>query len=311
MDIKQEIAKIESLFQLITNINQTIVEEGKISLLEKELIKDYLKKILSRYQEIAQFSGVSTESKIEPKIEMKENDEMVISKQNEEQWQNLKSEFSETMDAKYAPFTNLEKLNPIEQPLNIEKSIEPIEKKVINPIEKISAADDLLKTIGKQKEGNDQNNQSADLKIESNLANKSIEFLEDEDKFDKILDESKEINLKIKKKLVIPTEEEEYKPTMNDLFMEKIGKEKNINSTSTKSLKESIMLNERIVFIKELFAGNSEEFAQTLAKIDGCTSVEDAFGYLESQVVGKNNWGNKEKVSIQFYNLVKKKFGII
>ena len=42
MDIKQEITKIESLFHLITNINQTIVEEGKISHLENKNKEDYL-----------------------------------------------------------------------------------------------------------------------------------------------------------------------------------------------------------------------------------------------------------------------------
>ena len=279
MDIKQEITKIESLFHLITNINQTIVEEGKISHLEKELIKDYLEKV-------------------------------VDNSQKEKNWQDLKSEFAEKIDSKYAPFTNIEpEINKIQ--VNLEE--ESVETNTISSVKEVSSADNLLETIKAQKEENskqEKKEEPIETIKEDELSKKAIEFLEDDEKIEEIMDTVKEIKLENKKKVNIPVDEDEFKPTMNDIFMEKIGKEKNLNSTSGKLLKDNIMLNDRIIFIKELFAGNIEEFTEALSKIDNSPTLEEAFSYLESNIVNKNGWSIKEKVSNQFYALVKKKFGI-
>lgn len=303
MDIKQEITKIESLFHLITNINQTIVEEGKISHLEKELIKDYLKKVLLKYQEIAQFSGVASET-------TEDQEKVVDNSQKEKNWQDLKSEFAEKIDSKYAPFTNIEpEINKIQ--VNLEE--ESVETNTISSVKEVSSADNLLETIKAQKEENskqEKKEEPIETIKEDELSKKAIEFLEDDEKIEEIMDTVKEIKLENKKKVNIPVDEDEFKPTMNDIFMEKIGKEKNLNSNSGKLLKDSIMLNDRIIFIKELFAGNIEEFTEALSKIDNSPTLEEAFSYLESNIVNKNGWSVKEKVSNQFYALVKKKFGI-
>lgn len=303
MDIKQEITKIESLFHLITNINQTIVEEGKISHLEKELIKDYLKKVLLKYQEIAQFSGVASET-------TEDQEKVVVNSQKEKNWQDLKSEFTEKIDSKYAPFTNIEpEINKIQ--VNLEE--ESVETNTISSVKEVSSADNLLETIKAQKEENskqEKKEEPIETIKEDELSKKAIEFLEDDEKIEEIMDTVKEIKLENKKKVNIPVDEDEFKPTMNDIFMEKIGKEKNLNSNSGKLLKDSIMLNDRIIFIKELFAGNIEEFTEALSKIDNSPTLEEAFSYLESNIVNKNGWSIKEKVSNQFYALVKKKFGI-
>jgi len=303
MDIKQEITKIESLFHLITNINQTIVEEGKISHLEKELIKDYLKKVLLKYQEIAQFSGVASET-------TEDQEKVVVNSQKEKNWQDLKSEFAEKIDSKYAPFTNIEpEINKIQ--VNLEE--ESVETNTISSVKEVSSADNLLETIKAQKEENskqEKKEEPIETIKEDELSKKAIEFLEDDEKIEEIMDTVKEIKLENKKKVNIPVDEDEFKPTMNDIFMEKIGKEKNLNSNSGKLLKDSIMLNDRIIFIKELFAGNIEEFTEALSKIDNSPTFEEAFSYLESNIVNKNGWSIKEKVSNQFYALVKKKFGI-
>ena len=303
MDIKQEITKIESLFHLITNINQTIVEEGKISHLEKELIKDYLKKVLLKYQEIAQFSGVASET-------TEDQEKVVDNSQKEKNWQDLKSEFAEKIDSKYAPFTNIEpEINKIQ--VNLEE--ESVETNTISSVKEVSSADNLLETIKAQKEENskqEKKEEPIETIKEDELSKKAIEFLEDDEKIEEIMDTVKEIKLENKKKVNIPVDEDEFKPTMNDIFMEKIGKEKNLNSTSGKLLKDNIMLNDRIIFIKELFAGNIEEFTEALSKIDNSPTLEEAFSYLESNIVNKNGWSIKEKVSNQFYALVKKKFGI-
>lgn len=303
MDIKQEITKIESLFHLITNINQTIVEEGKISHLEKELIKDYLKKVLLKYQEIAQFSGVASET-------TEDQEKVVVNSQKEKKWQDLKSEFAEKIDSKYAPFTNIEpEINKIQ--VNLEE--ESVETNTISSVKEVSSADNLLETIKAHKEENskqEKKEEPIETIKEDELSKKAIEFLEDDEKIEEIMDTVKEIKLENKKKVNIPVDEDEFKPTMNDIFMEKIGKEKNLNSNSGKLLKDSIMLNDRIIFIKELFAGNIEEFTEALSKIDNSPTFEEAFSYLESNIVNKNGWSIKEKVSNQFYALVKKKFGI-
>jgi hypothetical protein len=262
-----------------------------------------LKKVLLKYQEIAQFSGVSTETDEEQK-------KVVDNSQKEKNWQDLKSEFTEKIDSKYAPFTNIEpEINKIQ--VNLEK--ESVETNTISSVKEVSSADDLLETIKAQKAENsklEKKEEPIEIVKELELPNKAIEFLEDDDKVEEIIEKVKEIKLENKKKINIPVDEDEFKPTMNDIFMEKIGKEKNLNSNAGKLLKDSIMLNDRIIFIKELFAGNSEEFNNALSKIDNSPSVEEAFSFLENNIVNKNAWSTKEKVRNQFYTLVKKKFSV-
>ena len=222
----------------------------------------------------------------------------------------MKSEFAEKIDSKYAPFTNIEpEINKIQ--VNLEE--ESVETNTISSVKEVSSADNLLETIKAQKEENskqEKKEEPIETIKEDELSKKAIEFLEDDEKIEEIMDTVKEIKLENKKKVNIPVDEDEFKPTMNDIFMEKIGKEKNLNSNSGKLLKDSIMLNDRIIFIKELFAGNIEEFTEALSKIDNSPTLEEAFSYLESNIVNKNGWSIKEKVSNQFYALVKKKFGI-
>lgn len=233
---------------------------------------------------------------------------MIIAKK-EKNWQDLKSEFAEKIDSKYAPFTNLEpEINKIQ--VNLEE--ESVETNTISSVKEVSSADNLLETIKAQKEENskqEKKEEPIETIKEDELSKKAIEFLEDDEKIEEIMDTVKEIKLENKKKVNIPVDEDEFKPTMNDIFMEKIGKEKNLNSNSGKLLKDSIMLNDRIIFIKELFAGNIEEFTEALSKIDNSPTLEEAFSYLED-TVNKNGWSIKEAVSNQFYALVKKKFGI-
>lgn len=308
MDIKQEITKIENLFKLISNINQTIVEEGKISHLEKELIKDYLKKVLLKYQEIAELSGVATKDANHEQITDKNIEKISVVESKKEEWQDLKSEFNKTIDEKYAPFTHIK----VEEPNVIEAPKVNEVVKEVQIVENITtAADDLLATVEASKIKDQIENKIEEVKnVDVEVPRKAIEFLEDEDNIADIIEKAKVIAKTEEKKNTIINDDDEYKPTMNDLFKEKISKAKDLNSTKAKSLKDSLMLNERIAFTKELFGGNAEEFAVAIANIDKSATVAEAFGYLESAIVNKNNWAEKEKMANQFYELIKQKFGV-
>ena len=80
-----------------------------------------------------------------------------------------------------------------------------------------------------------------------------------------------------------------------------------LNDTLIKGI--NIGLNDRIAFVKHLFAGSNEDFNRVVSQISTYDSFEEAQSFVEDMVKPDyNNWEGKEDYVARFMNLVEKKF---
>ncbi|ULC59648.1 hypothetical protein MBM09_01420 [Flaviramulus sp. BrNp1-15] len=97
---------------------------------------------------------------------------------------------------------------------------------------------------------------------------------------------------------------------------EPVSKTQNGASNGKKSLNEklktggiNIGLNDKIAFIKHLFAGNSDDYNRVLSQLNTIESFPDAIRFIESMVKPDyNNWIGKEEFEERFLQIIEAKF---
>lgn len=112
---------------------------------------------------------------------------------------------------------------------------------------------------------------------------------------------------------ILSVKSDEEKKTLGEILVEK---HQNVNdllsqdrtevkfeSKPLKSIREGIGINDRFLFIRELFHNNSEKYEQTLATLDELTGIEDAVRYLKQNF----KW-SKSEAGEKFLLLIKRRF---
>jgi hypothetical protein len=84
--------------------------------------------------------------------------------------------------------------------------------------------------------------------------------------------------------------------------------EYSIMKGTIKELSESVGLNQRFMFTKELFDGNPDLMKHALKSIDNCESFVEAINLINERFVGELNWDKNSDVVIEFLQLVFRKF---
>jgi len=103
--------------------------------------------------------------------------------------------------------------------------------------------------------------------------------------------------------------EETFVPEIKaEVFAAKIEQKiASLNDTLIKGI--NIGLNDRIAFVKHLFAGSNEDFNRVVSQISTYDSLEEAQSFLEDMVKPDYNyWEGKEDYATRFMNLIEKKF---
>tara|TARA_B100001989_G_scaffold240104_1_gene204870 strand:- start:135 stop:722 length:588 start_codon:yes stop_codon:yes gene_type:complete len=129
---------------------------------------------------------------------------------------------------------------------------------------------------------------------------------------------------KINQSLKEPPSEIDGKWVVNedDLFSsgaspEFVAKEENKveNSYESKNLNESLIkginigLNDKIAFTKSLFDGSEEDYSRVVSQLQTCTSLDEAFNFLENIVKPDyNNWEGKEEIEKRFLKCIESNF---
>jgi hypothetical protein len=138
-----------------------------------------------------------------------------------------------------------------------------------------------------------------------------------EDPFLKTVDAPKEE--KVIQPLVIstPTEEkpeESHVMSLNELLSAKSENKANNTSTSfsnnkpTVDLKSAISLNDKMMFIRELFNGYNLAYSEAIEILNRFDSFESADNFLMKNYAEKNNWAAKQDVVDRLYNIINRKF---
>jgi hypothetical protein len=74
------------------------------------------------------------------------------------------------------------------------------------------------------------------------------------------------------------------------------------------NISRNITINQRFMFIKELFKGNPEEFNEAVERLENCRSYDEAYDLLSQSYIQKNQWNMETEEVSEFLSLVSKRF---
>jgi hypothetical protein len=106
-------------------------------------------------------------------------------------------------------------------------------------------------------------------------------------------------------------EDPSYKPTLNDLLAAKSDKGINHQSNGVNSisdLKQGINLNDKLLYIKDLFNGYNLAYAEAIDLANKLPNFEAADNFFKKNYAGKNNWAEKQATVDKFYALLNQRF---
>ncbi|GAA3975688.1 hypothetical protein [Mucilaginibacter dorajii] len=96
------------------------------------------------------------------------------------------------------------------------------------------------------------------------------------------------------------------------LFAQRAEKE---NSSTTQAnvlpitdLKSAINLNDKLLYIKDLFNGYSLAYSEAIEIVNRFNTFEEAERFLKTNYVAKNNWESKPATTEKFYTLLKRRY---
>ena len=74
-------------------------------------------------------------------------------------------------------------------------------------------------------------------------------------------------------------------------------------------LKTAISLNDKLLFIRDLFNGYSLAYSEAIELLNRFDNFADAQAFLEKNYAEKNNWASKQQAAEKLYGILRKKFG--
>ena len=102
------------------------------------------------------------------------------------------------------------------------------------------------------------------------------------------------------------------KPTLNDMLAGSMGLHKNVNPENRKpaisDLKQAITLNQKLLFIKDLFNGYNLAYAEAIDLLNRMTDFKTADAFLQKNYAVKNDWASRKATADQFYELLHQRF---
>lgn len=106
-------------------------------------------------------------------------------------------------------------------------------------------------------------------------------------------------------------EQKLVKPTLNDLLASSLNKGNPVSEQSAppiKDLKQAINLNDKLLYIKDLFNGYNLAYAEAIELINKMPDFKTADTFLKSNYAVKNNWSAKQATVDKFYALLERRF---
>lgn len=73
-------------------------------------------------------------------------------------------------------------------------------------------------------------------------------------------------------------------------------------------LKSAINLNDKLLYIKDLFNGYSLAYSEAIEIVNRFNTFEEAERFLKTNYVAKNNWDSKPATTEKFYTLLKRRY---
>ncbi|WP_418637745.1 hypothetical protein [Winogradskyella sp.] len=121
-------------------------------------------------------------------------------------------------------------------------------------------------------------------------------------------EEQKVVEEKVEKK--IPTLDEELSDTISiDVAADLFGKPTEINTSATQTSPAlQIGLNDRIAFVKHLFAGSQEDFNRVISQLNTVKTQKEAKKFVNKMIKPDYDWTDKEEYETRFMEIVERTF---
>jgi hypothetical protein len=102
---------------------------------------------------------------------------------------------------------------------------------------------------------------------------------------------------------------QEKSTTLADKFMEKDDKTvaARINKNPVSDLRKAIGINDKFLFVKELFKNEIKEYDEALNRLNSFPSLDDAGGYLE-ELKKNHKWDTDNEFFVKFREIVERKY---
>lgn len=81
-----------------------------------------------------------------------------------------------------------------------------------------------------------------------------------------------------------------------------------VNALPVTDLKSAINLNDKLLYIKDLFNGYSLAYSEAIEIVNRFNSFEEAERFLKTNYVAKNNWDGKASTAEKFYALLRRRY---
>jgi hypothetical protein len=81
-----------------------------------------------------------------------------------------------------------------------------------------------------------------------------------------------------------------------------------VNAKAITDLKQAITLNDKLLYIKDLFNGYNLAYSEAIDILNRFTTFEEADKFLNRNYASKNNWESKQVTADKFYALLKRRY---
>ena len=125
------------------------------------------------------------------------------------------------------------------------------------------------------------------------------------DNYDQIINEFNAIYpIDINEIVIDPRKKSDYAPTPLEVYESRQKQTEQVKATVANNLKPiKLGLNQRIMFLKELFNGDQDQMEHTLARLESAGNLENA-----RYILTFFNWDSENEVVQEFYELVEAKY---
>lgn len=169
-----------------------------------------------------------------------------------------------------------------------------------------------LEEVKVPKENSEEKNEAIAKAPEELLISVQVEGRTVKNDDAKIQDQEIEINTQENVALQVNTKISELgQLSLNDKLSKQVVDVSLLSKLRKKPIQDlvkSIGINERYLFTKELFKGNSEAFMLHVKAINSVKSYEEAQQYLEKEVIPHFNWDVNNPAVSEFLDLVQRRF---
>lgn len=318
----------QKMSELMDNWLSDSSKETKLALIEKEILLEKLRKL---YVKIA---AMETEEYNAPQAAMPKPEPEMIPKREYTPAKTMEEDVDLFFDTEHESYAVVEKeLKELAEEINgAQETPAEAPKAVVEKPEEVLPETDIFDKIETKEEPKPESepekmqDDAKELFIEPDFEiNVSTEEPEVNHAEDDILQfippkQPKPEQPKVEKPKVEQPKPEQPKPevkldpkpqrSLNDLFNEK-REDHSISSqyqhAKVGDLTKAISINDKFIYIKELFHNRGEDFSASIRQLNECQNLEDAFDCLE-QLKQKFFWDTKTDAYLSFCDLLRRKY---